>query len=78
MKFIRELEFYVMIDIFFDLIVLLFYLIIKLFLEMGLNVIVDMVIINDKWFNGFYDLFLDYLILFMGVYCFKEEFIRRE
>ncbi|WP_337033938.1 phosphotransferase-like protein [Paenibacillus illinoisensis] len=78
MKPTRELEPHVMTDILFDPIVSLFYSTIKLFSEMGLNVIVDTVITNDKWFNGFYDLLSDYPILFMGVHCSKEELTRRE
>lgn len=74
----RELEPHVMTDILFDPIVSLFYSTIKLFSEMGLNVIVDTVITNDKWFNGFYDLLSDYPILFVGVHCSKEELTRRE
>lgn len=78
MKPTRELEPHVMTDILFDPIVSLFYSTIKLFSEMGLNVIVDTVITNDKWFNGFYDLLSDYPILFVGVHCSKEELTRRE
>lgn len=78
MKPTRELEPHVMTDILFDSIVSLFYSTIKLFSEMGLNVIVDTVITNDKWFNGFYDLLSDYPILFVGVHCSKEELTRRE
>lgn len=78
MKPTRELEPHVMTDILFDPIVSLFYSTIKLFSEMGLNVIVDTVITNDKWFNGFYDLLTDYPILFVGVHCSKEELTRRE
>jgi chloramphenicol 3-O phosphotransferase len=78
MKPTRELEANVMSDILFDPIGSLYYATIKLFSEMGLNVIVDTVISNDKWFNGFYDLLLDYPILFVGVHCSKEELTRRE
>jgi len=78
MKPTREVEPHVMTDILFDPIVSLFYSTIKLFSEMGLNVIVDTVITNDKWFNGFYDLLSDYPILFVGVHCSKEELTRRE
>ena len=45
---------------------------------MGLNVIVDTVIENDKWFNECHDLFFDQPTLFVGVICSKEELIRRE
>lgn len=78
MKPTRELEAHVMADILFGPIGSLYYATIKLFSEMGLNVIVDTVISNDKWFNGFYDLLSDYPILFVGVHCSKEELARRE
>ncbi|WP_339276837.1 AAA family ATPase [Paenibacillus sp. FSL W8-0426] len=78
MKPTRELEAHVMSDILFGPIGSLYYATIKLFSEMGLNVIVDTVISNDKWFNGFYDLLSDYPILFVGVHCSKEELARRE
>ncbi|MFE6078279.1 chloramphenicol phosphotransferase CPT family protein [Paenibacillus sp. NPDC057886] len=78
MKPTRELEPHVMTDILFDPICSLYYASIKLFSEMGLNVIVDTVISNDKWFNGFYDLLSEYPILFVGVHCSKEELARRE
>ncbi|WP_110757614.1 chloramphenicol phosphotransferase CPT family protein [Paenibacillus illinoisensis] len=78
MKPTRELEPHMMTGILFDPIVSLFYSTIKLFSEMGLNVIVDTVITNDEWFNGFYDLLSDYPILFVGVHCSKEELTRRE
>ncbi|PQP82702.1 chemotaxis protein [Paenibacillus sp. PCH8] len=74
----RELEDHVVSDILFDPIVSLYYATIKLFSEMGLNVIVDTVINNDKWFNDFYDLLSDHPILFVGVHCSKEELTRRE
>lgn len=78
MKPTRELKANVMSDILFGPIGSLYYATIKLFSEMGLNVIVDTVISNDKWFNGFYDLLSDYPILFVGVHCSKEELTRRE
>lgn len=74
----RELEAGVMSDILFDPIGSLYYATIKLFSELGLNVIVDTVISNDKWFNDFYDLLSDYPIMFVGVHCSKEELTRRE
>ena len=43
-----------------------------------MNVIVDTVIENDKWFNECHDLFFDQPTLFVGVICSKEELIRRE
>lgn len=51
---------------------------IKLFSEIGVNVIVDTVIDNDKWFNECLDLFYNQPTLFIGVNCSKEELIRRE
>lgn len=64
--------------ILFDPIMSVYYATIKLFSEMGLNVIVDTVIDNDKRFNDFLDLFFDHSILFVGVLCSKEELTRRE
>lgn len=78
MKPTREVEHHVMTDILFDPINSMYCATIKLFSEMGLNVIVDTVISNDKWFNDFYDLLSDYPILFVGVQCSKEELTRRE
>ncbi|KWX69438.1 chemotaxis protein [Paenibacillus riograndensis] len=65
-------------QILFDPIISVYYATIKLFSEMGLNVIVDTVIDNDKRFNDFLDLFFDYPTLFVGVLCSKEELTRRE
>lgn len=62
----------------FDPLISMYYSTIKLFSEMGLNVIVDTVIENDKWFNECLDLFFDQPTLFIGVICSKEELIRRE
>lgn len=78
MKPTREVEPGVMSDILFGPIGSLYYSNIKLFSELGLNVIVDTVISDDKWFNEFYDLLADYPILFVGVHCSKEELTRRE
>ncbi|WP_310832245.1 chloramphenicol phosphotransferase CPT family protein [Paenibacillus pedocola] len=64
--------------ILFDPINSVYYATIKLFSEMGLNVIVDTVNDNDKRFNDFLDLFFDHSILFVGVVCSKEELTRRE
>lgn len=74
----RELDDHVVADILFDPIISVYYATIKLFSEMGLNVIMDTVIDNDKWFNDFYDLLSDHPILFVGVRCSKEELTRRE
>lgn len=65
-------------QIIFDPIVSVYYATIKLFLEMGLNVIVDTVIDNDKRFNDYLDVLFDYPTLFVGVICSKEELARRE
>lgn len=78
MEPIRELDDHVVANILFDPIVSLYYATIKLFSEMGLNVIMDTVIDNDKWFNDFYDLLSDHPILFVGVRCSKQELTRRE
>jgi len=56
----------------------MYYSTIKLFLEMGLNVIADTVIDNDKRFNECLDVFFDQPTLFIGVMCSKEELMRRE
>ncbi|MCP1135267.1 chloramphenicol phosphotransferase CPT family protein [Paenibacillus polysaccharolyticus] len=74
----REVEPGVMSDILFGPIGALYYSTIKLFSELGLNVIVDTVISDDKFFNDFYELLTDYPILFVGVHCSKEELTRRE
>jgi len=74
----REVDDHVVAQIIFDPIVSMFYSTVKLFSEMGLNVIVDTVIENDKWFNECLDVFSDQPTLFIGVICSKEELIRRE
>lgn len=65
-------------QIIFDPIASMFYSTIKLFSEMGLNVIADTVIDNDKSFNQCLDAFFDQPTLFIGVMCSKEELMRRE
>ncbi|SDT49495.1 chloramphenicol 3-O phosphotransferase [Paenibacillaceae bacterium GAS479] len=75
---IREVDDQVVAGITFDPLVSLYYSKIKLFSEMGLNVIVDTVIENDKWFNECLDVFSNQPTLFIGVICSKEELIRRE
>jgi chloramphenicol 3-O phosphotransferase len=65
-------------QIIFDPIGSVYYATIKLFSEMGLNVIVDTVFDNDKRFNDFLDVLFDYPTLFVGVICSKEELTRRE
>jgi chloramphenicol 3-O phosphotransferase len=74
----REVDDQVVAQITFDPLNSLYYSKIKLFSEMGLNVIVDTVIENDKWFNKCLDVFSDQPTLFIGVICSKEELIRRE
>lgn len=74
----REVDDHVVAQIIFDPIVSMFYSTVKLFSEMGLNVIVDTVIENDKWFNECLDVFSDLPTLFVGVVCSKEELARRE
>jgi len=74
----REVDEQVIAQIMFDPLISMYYSTIKLFSEMGLNVIVDTVIENDKWFNECLDLFFDQPTLFVGVICSKEELIRRE
>ncbi|OME86237.1 chemotaxis protein [Paenibacillus sp. FSL A5-0031] len=73
-----EVDEQVIAQIMFDPLVSLYYSTIKLFSEMGLNVIVDTVIENDKWFNECLDIFFNQPTLFIGVICSKEELIRRE
>ncbi|MCM3629128.1 chloramphenicol phosphotransferase CPT family protein [Paenibacillus glycanilyticus] len=74
----REVDEQVIVQITFNPLVSLYYSTIKLFSEMGLNVIVDTVIENDKWFNECLDVFSGQPTLFIGVMCSKEELIRRE
>lgn len=77
-KPVRELDDEVIGQIIFDPIISMYYATIKLFVEMGLNVIVDTVIDNDKWFNDYLDVLFDYPTIFIGVICSKEELTRRE
>jgi len=74
----REVDDQVVAHILFDSIISVYYSTIKLFSEMGLNVIVDTVIDNDKRFNDYLDVLFDYPTLFVGVICSKEELARRE
>lgn len=78
LKPVKELDNVVIGQIMFDPIISMYYATIKLFLEYGLNVIVDTVIENDKWFNDYLDVLFDYPTLFVGVICSKEELSRRE
>lgn len=74
----RVLDDEVVSEILFDPISSVYYATIKLFSEMGLNVIVDTVIDNDKRFNEFHDLLMDLPTLFVGVLCSRDGLIRRE
>jgi chloramphenicol 3-O phosphotransferase len=74
----REVDNQVVGQILFDPIFSVYYSTIKLFSEMGLNVIVDTVIDNDKRFNDYLDALFNHPTLFVGVICSKEELIRRE
>lgn len=78
LKPVKELDDVVIGQIMFDPIISMYYATIKLFLEYGLNVIVDTVIENDKLFNDYLDVLIDYPTLFVGVICSKEELTRRE
>lgn len=74
----REVDDHVVAQIIFDPILSMYYSTIKLFSEMGLNVIADTVIDNDKRFNECLDAFFDQPTLFIGVMCSREELMRRE
>ncbi|WP_419884581.1 chloramphenicol phosphotransferase CPT family protein [Paenibacillus sp. B-A-8] len=74
----REVDEQAIAQIMFDPLISMYFSTIKLYSEMGLNVIVDTVIENDKWFNECLDIFFDQPTLFVGVLCSKEELIRRE
>ncbi|MFD1176667.1 chloramphenicol phosphotransferase CPT family protein [Paenibacillus puldeungensis] len=74
----REVDDQVVAQIIFDPIISMYYSTIKLFSEMGLNVIADTVIDNDKRFNECLDVFFDQPTLFIGVICSREELMRRE
>lgn len=65
-------------EILFDPINSLNYATIKLFLEMGLNVIIDTIIYDDKRFNELHDLLMDLPALFVGAMCSRDGLIRRE
>lgn len=74
----REVDDHVVAQIIFDPILSMYYSTIKLFSEMGLNVIADTVIDNDKRFNECLDAFFDQPTLFIGVICSREELVSRE
>lgn len=65
-------------QIIFDPIGSLCYSTVKLFSEMGVNVILDTVVENEKWFSTCQDLFSGHPTLFVGVICSREELARRE
>ncbi|MEJ8302720.1 chloramphenicol phosphotransferase CPT family protein [Saccharibacillus sacchari] len=65
-------------QIIFDPIISMCYSTIKLFSEMGVNVIMDTVVDNEKWFKTCQELFSGHPTLFVGVICSKEELARRE
>ncbi|OAB35090.1 chemotaxis protein [Paenibacillus macquariensis subsp. defensor] len=74
----REIDHQVVSQILDDSIFSVYYSTIKLLSELGFNVIVDTIIVNDKRFNECLDLFFDLPTLFIGVICSKEELTRRE
>lgn len=74
----RVVDNHVVAEIILDPINSVYYSTVKLFSEMGLNVIVDTVIDNDKRFNECLDVFYNQPTLFIGVLCSREELIRRE
>ncbi|MEK5277945.1 MULTISPECIES: chloramphenicol phosphotransferase CPT family protein [Paenibacillus] len=74
----REVDDQVASEILFDPIISVYYATIKLFSEMGLNVIVDTVIDDDNRFNEYHDLLIDLPTLFVGVLCSRDGLIRRE
>lgn len=73
-----EVEQHTVAQIIFDPIGSLCYSTVKLFSEMGVNVILDTVVDNEKWFNVCQDLFSGHPTLFVGVICSREELARRE
>lgn len=73
-----ELDHQVVSQIVDDSIFSVYHSTVKLFSEMGLNVIADTVMDRDTRFNECVDLFADQPVLFVGVRCSKEELIRRE
>lgn len=77
-KLPREINPHVVSQIVEDSILTMYYSTVKLFSEIGLNVIVDIVIDNDKRFNKCLDVFSEQPVLFVGILCSKEELMRRE
>lgn len=74
----RQIDHQVVSQIVDDSILNMYYSTIKLFSEMGLNVVIDTVIDNDKRFNECLDVLSGQPTLFVGVLCSKEELARRE
>ncbi|NGZ76922.1 phosphotransferase-like protein [Saccharibacillus alkalitolerans] len=74
----REIDHQAVSQIVDDSIVSVYYSTVKLFSEMGLNVIVDTVIDNDKRFSEFMDACSGQPLLYVGVLCSREELVRRE
>lgn len=77
-KLPREVDHHAVSQIVDDPMLTLYYSTVKLFSELGLNVVVDTVIDNDKRFEKCLDMFSGQPTLFVGVLCSKEELIRRE
>jgi len=74
----KEIDHQVVAQIVDDSLFSVYHSTVKLFSEMGLNIIADTVLDNDKRFNECLDMFANRPVLFVGVKCSKEELIRRE
>lgn len=74
----KEIDHQVVSQIVDDSIFSVYHSTVKLFSEMGLNVIADTVMDSNKRFNECLDMFADLPVLFVGVLCSKEELMRRE
>ncbi|QDH20370.1 chloramphenicol phosphotransferase CPT family protein [Saccharibacillus brassicae] len=74
----REIDHQAVSQIVDDSIIAMYYSTVKLFSEMGLNVLVDTVIDNDERFDKCLEVFAEQPTLFVGVLCSKEELTRRE
>ncbi|ANF97840.1 chloramphenicol phosphotransferase CPT family protein [Paenibacillus bovis] len=74
----KEIDHQVVSQIVDDSVFSVYHSTVKLFSEMGLNVIADTVMDSDKRFNECLDMFADQSVLFVGVQCSKEELARRE
>lgn len=75
---IVEVDQHTVAQIIFDPIGSLCYSTVKLFSAMGVNVILDTVVENEKGFSACQDLFSGHPVLFVGVICSREELARRE